>query len=118
MQGTVAESTPRDLFTVAQLSERRPCWTQAALRNLILNASDRVNSRGETIPGNGLAEAGAIVRVGRRVLIDELAFFQWIAAQQKGRAVLHADGGRRREHLDEGHARGNLRAGRARARAA
>lgn len=77
------ESTPRELFTVEQFSERRPAWTQAALRNLILNAADRQNSRGERILGNGLAEAGAIVRLGRRVLIDEAAFFRWIAEQQK-----------------------------------
>lgn len=74
---------PRDLFTVSQFSERRPAWTQAALRALILNADGRVNSRGERIHGNGLAEAGAIVRVGRRVLIDEAAFFRWIAEQQR-----------------------------------
>src|SRR5512135_1395360 len=77
---------PRDLFTVKQFSERRPAWTPPALRNLILNAEDRVNSRGERIRGNGLIEAGAIVRVGRRVLIDEQAFFYWIAEQQKERS--------------------------------
>ncbi len=77
------EVTPRDLFTVEQFSERRPAWSQPALRNLILNATDRQNSRGERIPGNGLAEAGGIVRLGRRVLIDEQAFFRWIAEQQR-----------------------------------
>ena len=83
MQATATvDSAPRDLFTVAQFSARRPAWTQSALRNLILNSADRVNSRGERIPGNGLAEGGAIVRVGRRVLIDEGAFFQWVAQQQ------------------------------------
>jgi hypothetical protein len=76
---------PRDLFTVEQFAERRSAWTAAAIRNLILNAEDRINSRGERIAGNGLAEAGAIVRVGRRVLIDEQAFFRWIAEQQKQR---------------------------------
>ena len=79
----VVEDFPRDLFTVEQFSERRPAWTKPSLRNLILYAEDRQNSRGERIPGNGLAEAGAIVRVGRRVLIDEAAFFIWIAAQQR-----------------------------------
>lgn len=82
MSATAPES-PRDLFTVEQFSERRPAWSQPALRNLILYSEDRQNSRGERIPGNGLAEAGAIVRVGRRVLIDEAAFFEWIAAQQR-----------------------------------
>lgn len=77
--------SPRDLYTVAQFSERRPAWTQSALRNLILNSEPRVNSRGDQVAGNGLAEAGAIVRLGRRVLIDEEKFFAWIAAQQSGR---------------------------------
>ena len=75
-QACVVDSVPRDLFTVAQFSERRQAWSQASLRNLILNAEH-----------NGLAEAGAIVRCGRRVLLDEEAFFRWLAAQQRrGRA--------------------------------
>jgi hypothetical protein len=73
----------RELLTVSQFAERFPAWTESALRNLILNAEDRQNSRGERIPGNGLIESGAVVRVGRRVLIDVRAFFgPWIAQQQ------------------------------------
>jgi len=87
MQATATAAVvtaPRDLFTVEQFAERRPAWTESALRNLILNSADRVSSRGgERIRGNGLAEAGAIVRLGRRVLIDEAAFFQWLASQQR-----------------------------------
>jgi hypothetical protein len=83
----LTEETPRDLFTVEQFAERRPAWSEPALRNLILNSVDRLNSRGERIPGNGLAEAGAIVRVGRRVLIDEQAFFRWIGQQQRQRGA-------------------------------
>lgn len=74
---------PRNLLPVPAFAARWSAWTVPALRNLILNAEDRQNSRGERIPGNGLAESGAIVRVGRRVLIDEQAFFRWIARQQK-----------------------------------
>ena len=77
------EVGPRALRTIKQFCEAWQAWTPPALRNLILNGADRINSRGERIPGNGLAEAGAIVRVGRRVLIDEQAFFRWIAEQQK-----------------------------------
>jgi hypothetical protein len=77
------EAAPRDLFTVEQFSDRRPAWSKASLRNLILNGEDRLDSRGRRIPGNGLCEAGAIVRLGRRVLIDEGRFFEWIAAQQQ-----------------------------------
>lgn len=80
---TAVETGPRDLATVAQFSERFPAFTQAALRSYILNAEDRVNSRGSRIPGNGLAEAGAIVRVGRKLLLSEGRFFLWIAGQQK-----------------------------------
>lgn len=72
----------RELLTVRQFAQRFPAWTEAALRNLILNAEDRQSSRGR-IPGNGLIESGAVVRVGRRVLIDVRAFFgPWIAQQQ------------------------------------
>jgi hypothetical protein len=73
---------PRNLFRVAQFAQRWTAWSQPALRNLILHSADRLNSRGERIPGNGLAEIGAVVRVGRRVLLDEQKFFEWIAAQQ------------------------------------
>ena len=79
------QTAPRDLMTVEQFAERYKPWTPPALRNYILNAEDRLNSRGERIPGNGLAEAGAIVRVGRRVLISESRFFGWIASIQKSR---------------------------------
>jgi hypothetical protein len=80
------EPTPRNLYQVEKFAARYPdAWTAAAIRAFILNAEDRINSRGERIPGNGLAEAGAIVRVGRRVLIDEGAWFKWLAQQQKQR---------------------------------
>ncbi len=85
MEDSTTESAPRPLRTVRQFTQRNPAWTEPGTRNLILHADDRVNSLGERIPGNGLSEAGAIVRVGRRVLIDEEAFFRWIADLQKRR---------------------------------
>jgi hypothetical protein len=79
-------NAPRELLTVRQFAKRFPAWTEAALRNLILNSTDRLNSRGQRVPGNGLRESGAVLNVGRRVLIDVQAFFgPWIAAQQKQR---------------------------------
>lgn len=54
-----------------------------ALRNLIHKADTRHSTRGD-VSGNGLAEAGAIIRVGRKVLIDEARFFDWIDAQTEG----------------------------------
>lgn len=56
--------------------------TQGAWRALIFNAADRVNSRGELIPGNGLIEAGAIRRVGRRVLVNPGKFFAWVDSKR------------------------------------
>ncbi len=84
-QSAAVDSAPRELRTVRQFSERFPAWTEPGVRNLILNAEDRVSSRGQRIAGNGLAEAGAIVRVGRKVLIDEQGFFRWLAECQRAR---------------------------------
>lgn len=65
-------------LTVEQFSQRNLAFTPPALRNLIFKADSRHTSRGE-IPGNGLAEAGAIIRLGRRVLLDEAKFLGWVA---------------------------------------
>ena len=73
------DSGPRPLYTVSQFAERHKAFPQAAQRALILNAAPRQNSRGEEVPGNGLEKSGAILRIGRRVLIDEQRFFFWIA---------------------------------------
>jgi len=71
------------LHTVSQFPNAHPAFTPAALRNLIFKAEQRHSSKG-AIPGNGLIEAGAIVRIGRKVLIDEDRFFEWVR-QQNGR---------------------------------
>ena len=73
------------LYTVAQFASAHPAFTQAALRNLIFKAEPRYSSKGE-IPGNGLDEAGAIIRLGSKVLIDEEGFFDWVRQKNGGRA--------------------------------
>ena len=55
--------------------------TPAAIRANIFKAADRLNSRGEKINGNGLAEAGAIIRRGRKVLIDLDRYGAWLAGR-------------------------------------
>lgn len=70
------------LSTVRQFSEHHPAFTAGSLRSLIFQAEPRKTSRGD-IPGNGLAESGALVRLGRRVLIDEAKFFEWLESQQE-----------------------------------
>lgn len=73
---------PRTLLTVPGFSQKHPAFSPASLRALIDKARTRMSSNGP-IPGNGLS--GAIVRVGRRVLLDEGAFFQWLAEQNQER---------------------------------
>ena len=70
------------LHTVKLFSGKHPAFTEAALRNLIFKAEARYSTKG-LIPGNGLIAAGAIVRIGRKVLIDENLFFQWVRNQSE-----------------------------------
>lgn len=71
----------RSLLTVRQLHDKYPAWSEPALRALILNASNRTNSRGDKVSGNGLDIA--IIRCGRKLLLDEALFIEWVAAQSK-----------------------------------
>lgn len=57
--------------------------TEAAIRARIFNATDRLNSRGEKINGNGLAATGAIVRLGRKILIDLDLYGAYLAGGAK-----------------------------------
>lgn len=59
----------RDLKTVSQFASET-VWSEASLRWLIFQGAS-----------NGLNDAGAIVRLGRRVYIDPAAFDRWIVAQ-------------------------------------
>lgn len=55
--------------------------TPGGVRMDVFKAEDRLNSRGEKIKGNGLAEYGAIVRRGRKVLIDVHRYGAWLAGR-------------------------------------
>ncbi len=55
--------------------------TPSAIRADVFKAEDRLNSRGERIPGNGLAAYGAVIRRGRKVLIDVRAYGNWLAGR-------------------------------------
>jgi len=76
------ETTPRTLLTVKQFAGKHQAFSEGSLRFQIFNAEPRKTSRGE-IPGNGLDSA--LVRLGRKVMIDEARFFAWLDAQN-GRA--------------------------------
>ena len=78
MQNPDYRSAGRRLVTVKSLSSTPgyECFSESALRHLMFNAEDRKSSKGELIKGNGLARA--IVRLGRRVLIDLDEFDAWL----------------------------------------
>ena len=65
------------LYTVEQMAAAETAFSEAALRNLIFKAEPRHSTVG-IIPGNGLIECGAIVRVGRKVLINRAKFLEWV----------------------------------------
>ena len=77
----IQQSLIQTLFTVEQFAEIQPAFTQSSLRNLIHGAEARKSTQG-VIQGNGLLECGAIVRVGRKVLIDAEKFLHW--AKERG----------------------------------
>jgi hypothetical protein len=60
-------------FTVQQFIKKHPAFTTGGLRSLIFNENS-----------NGLAKSGAIVRIGRKVLIAEAKFFAWVEMQNQG----------------------------------
>ena len=59
-------------LTVQQFTKRHQAFTIGGIRSLIFNEHQ-----------NGLAKSGAIIRIGRKVLIDEVKFFAWVESQNK-----------------------------------
>jgi hypothetical protein len=54
-------------LTVTQVPAIHPAFTEQILRWLIFKQED-----------NGLRKSGAVVRIGRKVLIDEERFLEWV----------------------------------------
>ena len=61
-------SKDTELFTVNDYIKRRPAFTKGGLRHLFFHH------------GGELEQAGAIVRFGSRILIDDAAFLAWLKA--------------------------------------
>ncbi len=69
---------------LVQLPDYR--WTsKSSIRHYINDAEPRQNSRGEEIPGNGML--AAIIRIGRKVLIDLDEFDAWVDRQREAEPV-------------------------------
>lgn len=77
----IESPTLRRLATVANAAKAfaDAGQTPLAIRANIFKSDDRLNSRGEAIRGNGLAATGAVIRRGRRVLIDLDRYGAWLA---------------------------------------
>ncbi len=73
----------RILLTVDQFSKKHPAFPVGGLRWMLFHSTERKDSKGRRIPSNGMEEAGVIVRVGRKVLLDEERFFAWLDSRQK-----------------------------------
>ena len=59
-------------LTVNQFTAKHAAFNTGGVRSIIFNANT-----------NGLAKSGAIIRIGRKILIDENKFFAWVQSQQK-----------------------------------
>jgi hypothetical protein len=61
------------LSTINQFADKQPAFSAGSLRALIFNEHS-----------NGLAKSGAVIRIGRKVLVNEELFFGWVQAQAAG----------------------------------
>jgi len=59
------------LLTVKLFSAKHPAFTQSILRSWLFNSTN-----------NGFNQC--IVRIGRKVLLDEAAVFEWINSKNEG----------------------------------
>ena len=59
-------------LTIKQFCQRHQAFREGGIRHNIFHEKT-----------NGLADSGAIVRNGRRVLINEEKFFVWLESQNK-----------------------------------
>lgn len=66
----------RTLLTVKQFAEKHPAFPEGGIRWQIFNEAT-----------NGLAESEAIIRNGRKVLIDEDRYFAWLDCQNRRAAA-------------------------------
>lgn len=66
------------LLTVSQFTQRNPAFSNGGLRSLLFYR------------GDDALKAGAICRFGKRILIDEARFLEWV--RSGGTAVIRGKG--------------------------
>lgn len=81
MSSKIQTSKTPTYLSVKETAAQPDCpFTESSLRHLIYYAESRTAASGEVVPGNGLNRA--LVRIGRKVLIDQVTFQDWIASHR------------------------------------
>lgn len=82
MTKTIEQVTvnPKQILTVEQLSSMYPVFSISTIRWYIHCSKPRYSSVGK-VPANGFADC--MIRVGRRIYIDESKFITWLQLQNK-----------------------------------
>lgn len=80
--GQSEEVRPIRLSTVKNLPACFPLidLTVGAIQGHIFKANDRFDSKGRKIKGNGLGGLGAVIRRGRKVLINVDKYEEWLCS--------------------------------------
>ena len=71
------QQAPPALLTVSQFCTKHTFISQGGLRFQIFN-----------VDNNGLTAFGAIVRMGRKVLVDESCYFEWVESLREKKTVV------------------------------
>lgn len=76
---------PDDWESISAFVSKRPHYkSENAIRHEIFMAEPRKNHQGQSVPGNGLKECGALMKVGNRVFISPSRYFAfWRAKSQQ-----------------------------------
>ncbi len=77
----MANPDTRSLLSVRAFSQKHSSFPEGSLRHLIFHSQPRPH-----VKSNGLIEAKVLLRVGRKILIDEARFFEWVDANQSAAA--------------------------------
>ncbi len=76
---TDPKAQERRFLTVKQVSESHPGISQRTLRHWIFGAKERrswEHGKVKILPGNGFDRV--MIRKGTKILIDEIALFDWL----------------------------------------
>lgn len=80
---TTDSRSKKRIFPVKDVSKQDGYdWlTESMLRHLLFNSDAQIKD-GEVVNGNGLKESGAVIRIGRKILIDLNYFDEWVDTQK------------------------------------